>query len=113
MMQSKGYLLALSLSAGLLTSGGAGVTAAVAQNTCGAAVQAAMTEWQQLSGGRHLAASQIVPTADGRRLRGSAIDWAHVLLGRADSACASGQTDAAMGQLREVQGIFHPATQRM
>jgi hypothetical protein len=107
-VQVKPYLIAVTLLTGATTIG-----IARADEACNGAVQTAMAEWRQLSSGHPLAPSQVISTRDGRRLRGSEIDWAHVLISRADSACAAGQAAAAMNGLREVQGIFHQPPQKM
>jgi hypothetical protein len=85
--------------------------AASAQD-CGAALEAAKTEWRSLTRGNHqVAPATQIGTSDGRHLTGSQINYARVLISRAESACRSGSGAAAMMQIQEAQSLFRPASQ--
>jgi hypothetical protein len=55
---------------------------------CSAAVEAAKSDWRSLSHGVHVAPRQRILTSDGRHLTGSDINYAKVLIDRAEEACS-------------------------
>ena len=82
-------------------------SATLAGDDCRRSVIAAKAEWLALTQGQQVAPSQRVRTSDGRVYTGSALNWAHVLLSRAESACAAAQVEVAASNIREVHLIFH------
>jgi hypothetical protein len=81
---------------------------AAAAESCSAAVQAAKAEWRSVSHGAHVAPAQQILTSDGRRLTGSAINYAFFLISRAERACEAAQIDVSIGYVREARALFHP-----
>jgi len=89
------------------------VVGAVAAEGCTAAVEAAKAEWRGLSKGRFVAPAQTIVTSDGRRLAGSAINYAWVLIDRADSACSAGNAAEAVGYAQKAETLFHPSPRQL
>ena len=84
-----------------------------AAQSCTNAIAAEKVEWHALTKGNSTVppAMRIV-TSDGRHLTGSQINYARVLIDRADSACSSGGDTAAQTQLQEFQTLIHPEVRR-
>jgi|HubBroStandDraft_6_1064221.scaffolds.fasta_scaffold1671300_1 hypothetical protein len=83
--------------------------AARAAESCNAAVQAAKADWWSLTHGNRFAPPQLVITSDGRRLTGIQLNYARVVIGRAESACEAAQSAASLAYVGEVQALLHPA----
>jgi hypothetical protein len=81
--------------------------------TCGAAIEAAKAEWRSLTKGNHAVAPGIrIDTSDGRHLTGSALNYAWVLIDRADSACDAGQDGVALDDIGQFNALIHPTSGR-
>jgi hypothetical protein len=81
---------------------------------CGTAIEAAKVEWRSLTKGNHaIAPSMRIDTSDGRHLTGSALNYAWVLIDRADIACDAGQDGAAMDYIAQFNTLLHPASRRL
>jgi len=76
-------------------------------------VDAISAEWRDLSHSSSLKASQRIATGDGRWLAGSQINYAHVLIGRADNACGAGNVEEARGYFDEANKLLSPAPSGM
>jgi hypothetical protein len=85
------------------------VTAAMAETNCLSSVDAIRAEWRALSHSSFLKPSQTIRTGDGRKLSGSQLNYAHVLISRADNACGVGQVEQAWGYVDEANKLLHPA----
>jgi hypothetical protein len=71
-------------------------------------ISSAKADWRSLSHGIRVAASQPIVTGDGRRLTGSEINYARVLIDRAADACNQSQHAEALATVREAQTLLHP-----
>jgi hypothetical protein len=81
---------------------------------CGAAVAAAKQQWWALTQGNHrIPPTMRVNTSDGRQLSGAQLNYAWVLVDRADGACGAAQGAAASGYLRDFDLLLHPAPPRL
>jgi hypothetical protein len=95
---SSAALFGLSLSCG-----------AAAAQSCGAVVEAVKVEWRSLTHGSHnVAPAMRISTSDGRHLTGSQLNYAWVLIDRAESACGAGGDAAAMVHIHELETLLHP-----
>jgi hypothetical protein len=95
-------VLGLSLNSGI----------AAAQN-CSVAIAAERVEWRALAkGNQNVPPAMRIVTSDGRHMTGSQINYARVLIDRADSASSNGGDTAAQPQLQEFQALIHPETPR-
>ena len=56
-----------------------------------------------------LKASQRIATGDGRWLAGSQLNYAHILIDRADNACGAGKVEQARGYVDEANTLLNPA----
>jgi hypothetical protein len=72
-------------------------------------IRAAKADWQSLSHGIHVAPAQPIITGDGRRLTGSEINYARVLIDRAGDACNQSRHAEALAAVQEAQTLLHPA----
>jgi len=99
------------IGATLLTLAAAPSFAATAQS-CPAAIAAAKAEWRSLSHGINIAAAQPIVTSDGRRLNGTQVNYARVLIGRAEDACSASNHAEALGYISEAETLLHPVPRR-
>jgi hypothetical protein len=76
-------------------------------------IGAAKADWRSLSHGIRVAPGQPIVTGDGRRLTGSGINYARVLIARAAEACQQSRHAEALASVQEVQTLLHPARLRM
>jgi hypothetical protein len=105
--------LAISLVLALLI-GAAALGGAARAGSCGAAVEAAKVEWRSLTRGNHTVSPAMrINTSDGRQLTGTQLNFAWVLIDRAESACNVGQDAAAMGHIDEFEKLLHPVPRRL
>jgi hypothetical protein len=82
--------------------------------TCGAAIEAAKAEWRSLTKGNHaIAPSMRIDTSDGRHLTGSALNYAWVLIDRADDACEAGYDKVASDYMAQFNALIHPTPGRL
>jgi hypothetical protein len=79
------------------------------QDSCVRSVDAIRAEWRHLSHSSSLKASQRIPTGDGRWLAGSQLNYAQVLIGRADNACGTGKVEQARIYVDEANNLLNPA----
>jgi hypothetical protein len=103
-----GLIVLLTLTA-IPLSAGAAPAQADRQASCVAPVDATRAEWRHLSHSSSLKASQRIPTGDGRWLAGSQLNYAQILIGRADNACGAGQVEQARGYVDEANKLLNPA----
>ena len=103
-----GLIVLLTLTA-IPLSAGAAPAQADRQGNCIASVDAIRAEWRNLSHSSSLKASQRIATGDGRWLAGSQLNYAQVLIGRADNACGAGQVEQARGYVDEANKLLNPA----
>jgi hypothetical protein len=76
-------------------------------------IEAAKADWRSLSHGIRVAPGQPIVTGDGRRLAGSEINYARVLIDRAGEACKQSQHAEALTSVQGAQTLLHPAPRRM
>ena len=100
-----GLIVALTLTA-IPPAAGAAPAQADRQADCAAAVDASRAEWRALSHSTSLNAAQHIRTSDGRELAGSQVNYARILIGRAENACAAGQVDQARGYVHEANELL-------
>jgi hypothetical protein len=82
--------------------------------TCGAAIETAKAEWRSLTKGNHaVVPSMRIDTSDGRHLTGSALNYAWVLIYRADQACDAGEDGMALDYIGRFNALIHPAPGRL
>ena len=103
-----GLIVLLTLTA-MPLSVGAAPARADRQANCVASVDAIRAEWRDLSHSSSLKASQRIATGDGRWLAGSQLNYAHVLIGRADNACGANNVKDARGYVDEANKLLNPA----
>jgi hypothetical protein len=72
-------------------------------------IRAAKIDWRSLSHGIRVAPAQPIVTGDGRRLTGSEINYARVLIDRAAEACEQSHHAEALASVQETQTLLHPA----
>ena len=101
-----GLIVVLTLTA--LPFAARGASSTDRQADCVAAVDAIRAEWRALSHSSSLKAAQRIRTEDGRELAGSQVNYSHILIGRAEDACAAGQVEQARSYLREADKLLHP-----
>src|ERR1700730_14816900 len=107
-----GLIVLLTLTA-IPLSEGAAPAQADRQVNCIASVDAIRAEWRDLSHSSSLKASQRIATGDGRWLAGSQLNYAHVLIGRADNACGANNVEDARGYVDEANKLLNPAPSGM
>jgi len=82
---------------------------AAAQGSCGAAVEQAKAEWRALTAGNHsVAPAMRISTSDGRHLTGSQLNYAWILIDRADQACIDPEPAKSLAYIHQVQTLLHP-----
>jgi hypothetical protein len=54
-----------------------------------------------------------INTSDGRQLTGTQLNYAWVLIDRAESACSVGQGAAATAYIDEFEKLLHPMPRRL
>jgi hypothetical protein len=102
-----GFIVLLTLTA-IPLSAGAAPAQADRQPNCVASVDAIRAEWRDLSHSSSLKASQRIATGDGRWLAGSQLNYAQILIGRADNACGAGNAEQARGYVNEANKLLSP-----
>jgi hypothetical protein len=85
------------------------VTSVMAEPSCIAAVDTARAEWKALSHSSFLRPSQHIRLPDGRVVAGSMLNYSHVLIMRAESACGAGEIEHARTFVNEANNLLHPA----
>ncbi len=103
-----GLIVLLTLTA-IPLSAGAAPAQAGRQANCVASVDSTRAEWRNLSHSSSLKASQRIATGDGRWLAGSQLNYADILIGRADNACEAGNVKQARGYVDEANKLLNPA----
>ena len=103
-----GLIVLLTLTA-IPLSAGAAPAQADRQANCAASVDATKAEWRNLSHSSFLKPSQRIATRDGHWLAGSQVNYAHILIGRADNACGAGNVEQARGYADEANKLLNPA----
>jgi hypothetical protein len=103
-----GLIVLLTLTA-IPLSAGAAPAQAGRQANCVASVDATRAEWRNFSHSSSLKASQRIRTGHGREFSGSQLNYAHVLISRAEDACGTGQVEQAQGYVDEANKLLHPA----
>jgi hypothetical protein len=103
-----GLIVLLTLTA-IPLSAGAAPAQADRQASCGGSVDAIRAQWRNLSHSSFLKPSQRIATEDGRWLAGAQLNYAQVLIGRADNACGAGQVEQARGYVDEANNLLNPA----
>jgi hypothetical protein len=103
-----GFIVLLTLTA-IPLSAGAAPAQADRQANCIASVDAIRAEWRNLSHSSSLKPSQHIATGDGRWLAGSQLNYAHILIGRADNACEAGEVKQARSYVDEANNLLNPA----
>ena len=76
-------------------------------------IGAAKADWRLLSHSTHVVPGQPIVTGDDRRLAGSEINYARVLIDRAGEACKQSHHAEAFTSVQEAQTLLHPASRRM
>jgi catechol 2,3-dioxygenase-like lactoylglutathione lyase family enzyme len=104
-----GLIVLLTLT-GIPLSVGAEPAQAGRQASCVASVDAIRAEWRNLSHSSSLKPSQRVATGDGHWLAGSQINYAYILIGRADDACGAGKVEQAHSYVDEANNLLNPAS---
>jgi hypothetical protein len=107
-----GLIVLLTLTA-IPLAAGAAPAKADRQANCVASVDAIRAEWRDLPHSSSLKASQRIATGDGRWLAGSQLNYAHVLIGRADNACGANKVEQARGYVDEANKLLNPAPSGM
>jgi hypothetical protein len=103
-----GLIVLLTLTA-IPLSAGAAPAQADHQANCVASVGATRAEWRHLSHSSFLKPSQRIATGDGRWLAGSQVNYANILIGRADDACGTGNMEQAQSYVDEANKLLNPA----
>ena len=103
-----GLIVLLTLTA-IPLSAGAAPAQADRQPNCVASVDPIRAEWRNLSHSSVLKPSNHIATGDGRWLAGSQLNYAHVLIGRADNPCGANNVDEARGYVDEANKLLNPA----
>jgi hypothetical protein len=113
-MQHSAYgLIVLLILTAIPLSAGAAPAQADRQANCIGSVDAIRVEWRGLSHSSVLKPSNHIATGDGRWLAGSQINYAHVLIGRADNACGANNVEQARGYVDEANKLLNPAPSGM
>ena len=103
-----GLIVLLTLTA-IPLSAGAAPAQPDRQVNCVASVDAIRAEWRNLSHSSVLRPSDGIATGDGRWLAGSQLNYAHILIGRADNACGAGNVEQARGYVNAANKLPSPA----
>jgi hypothetical protein len=109
MQHSAHGLIVLLTLAAIPLSARAAPAQADRQANCVASVDAIRAEWRDLSHSSFLKPSQRIATGDGRWLAGSQLNYAHILIGRADNACGAGKAKQARSYVDEANNLLNPA----
>ena len=107
-----GLIVLLTLTA-IPLSAGAAPAQADHQANCVASVDATRAEWRHLSHSSFLKPSQRIATGDGPWLAGSRVNYANILIGRADDACGTGNMEQAQSYVDEANKLLNPAPLRI
>jgi hypothetical protein len=107
-----GLIVLLTLTA-IPLSAGAAPAQADHQANCVESVDATRAEWRHLSHSSFLKPSQRIATGDGRWLAGSQVNYANILIGRADDACGTGNMEQAQSYVDEANKLLNPAPLRI
>jgi hypothetical protein len=102
-----GLIVLLTLTA-IPLSAGAAPAQAGHQANCVASVDATRAEWRHLSHSSFLKPSDHIATGDGRWLAGSQLNYAQILIGRADNACGANNVEEARGYVDEANKLLSP-----
>jgi CelD/BcsL family acetyltransferase involved in cellulose biosynthesis len=109
-MQRSAYgLIVLLTLTTIPLSAGAAPAEADRQANCVASVDAITAEWRNLAHSSFLKPSQRIATGDGHWLAGSQVNYAHILIGRADNACGAGNAEQARDYVDEANKLLNPA----
>jgi hypothetical protein len=103
-----GLIVLLTLTS-IPLSAGAAPAQAERQANCAVSVDATRAEWRNLSHSSVLKPSDHIATGDGRWLAGSQLNYAHILIGRADNACGANKAQQAQGYVDEANKLLNPA----
>jgi hypothetical protein len=109
MQHSTHGLIVLLTLAAIPLSARAAPAQADRQANCVASVDAIRAEWRDLSHSSFLKPSQRIATGDGRWLAGSQLNYAHILISRADNACGAGKAKQARSYVDEANNLLNPA----
>lgn len=109
MQHSAHGLIVLLTLAAIPLSARAAPAQADRQANCVASADAIRAEWRNLSHSSFLKASQRIATRDGRWLAGSQLNYAHIVIGRADNACGAGKVEQAQSYVDEANRLLNPA----
>ena len=107
-----GLFVLLALTA-IPLSAGAAPPQADHQANCVASVDATRAEWRNPSHSSSLKPSQRIATGDGHWLAGSQVNYAYILIGRADNACGAGEVKQARSYVDEANNLLNPAPSRI
>jgi hypothetical protein len=102
-----GLIVLLTLTA-IPLSAGAAPAQADRQASCVAPVDAIRAQWRNLSHSSFLKPSQRIATEDGRWLAGAQLNYAHILIGRADNACGASEVKQARAYVDEANNLLNP-----
>ena len=80
---------------------------------CVASVDAIRAQWRNLSHSSSLKPSRRIATRDGRCLAGSQLNYAHIVIGRADNACGAGKVEQAQSYVDEANKLLNHAPSRI
>ena len=103
-----GLIVLLTLTA-IPLSAEAAPAQADRQANCVASVDAIKAEWRKLSHASSLKPSQRIATGDGHWLAGSQVNYANILIGRAEVACGTGNMEQAQSYVDEANKLLNPA----
>jgi hypothetical protein len=103
-----GLIVLLTLTA-IPLSARAAPARADRQANCVASGDAIRAEWRDLSHSSVLKPSNHIAAGHGRWLAGSQLDYAHVLIGRADNACGANNVEEARGYVDQANKRLNPA----
>ena len=93
--------------------GGSGASSSRSPSQLRPSVDATRAEWRHLSHSSFLKPSQRIATGDGRWLAGSQVNYANILIGRADDACGTGNMEQAQSYVDEANKLLNPAPLRI
>jgi hypothetical protein len=113
MQHSTHGLIVLLTLAAIPLSARAAPAQADRQANCVASVDVIRAEWRNLSHSSVLRPSDGIATGDGHWLAGSQLNYAHILIGRADNACGAGKVNQARDYVDEANKLLNPAPSGM
>ena len=76
-------------------------------------MDAIRAQWRNLSHSSSLKPSRRIATRDGRCLAGSQLNYAHIVIGRADNACGAGKVEQAQSYVDEANKLLNHAPSRI